>query len=259
MTKKIFLLLLLLLFFVSCDTAETAGERISYETGLRGAFTEGTKNSFTNSKGFEIALDKAFAALGPVYFYSKSPFSSIEKCPAHAQADKGTILGEISRQFVVDLLSDSITDTGVTDGEAGTLRMSEVHVHPPKDPQLETGSDESQFTNLNGNSIYIEGTAEKDGDEYSFIVDMTISDEGTMRVIENITTNPEIELDDSGVYRIILSVLMDKWFINVDFSTLENDTDGKFFFSENDDSQAYSAFLSALRSHYSYTVTRSKK
>ena len=257
--RAIFFLLIFFLFLMSCDSAETAGEKISFQTGLKGTFEEGTKDGFTNSKDFEITIEKAFISLGPAYFYSKNPVSSIEKCPAHAQADKGTILGEIAKQYVVDLLSDSFTDTGTTDGETGTLRMSELHIHPPQDSQLETGSGDSEYDNLEGSSVYIEGTAEKDGDEYPFIVDMTIPDEGTMRIVESIEADPEIELNDTGDYRIVLSVLIDKWFINVDFSTLENESDGVFKFSENEDSQAYTAFLSALRSHYSYTVTRSEQ
>lgn len=251
MLKRICLSFIFLLFLISCGS-ETSGEKISYDTGIAGVFSSGTTEKFENAKEWKISLTKAYLAVGPVYFYSKEP--SISKCPAEAQADKGIILGEVTSQYVVNLLDENITETGKTEGESGICRRAEMYLYPPKDSSLSLGSDSESFKNLNGNSIYVEGKAVKGEAEKDFIVDITIPDEGTMRIIQNISPDSDIELSKDRSGSLILEVLVENWFINVDFDSLTEESDGVFIFSQNEDSQAYTAFLTGVKTYTSYSV-----
>ncbi len=247
-------------FLISgCEPGKTSGEIISFQTAIEGSAKEGSKEQFHNLKGYEVELEKALFTAGPLYFYNKRPISASLKCPAHALQDKGSVLGEIEQQFVIDLLKSKPIDTGYADGEKGILRMAELHIHPPQDPRFQQGSSKSEFAQLESYSILIEGIAKKDGDEYKFIADLIIPPDGTMRIVENIGTVDEPELDNSDDYTVVLKVFLDRWFINVEFSSLYDETEDIYRFSQNEDSQAYAAFLSAVRSSYSYLVERRKK
>lgn len=254
----VFSLLLLIFMPIACreDKAETAGEAISIQTGVIGGASDGpAAGPFTNSKGWTVELTKAEMAVGPIYFYSSAPLAGLWKrifspsvayaCPAHAQYDKGAVLGEVLQQCVVDLLSDQITDTGASDGQKGHCRMFELHIHPPG--EIEAGSPQSQFDGLNGYSVWVEGSAEKDGGTIEFEGGLTIPDEGTMRIVENISADMNLSDGSSAVVR----VLVDAWFTNVDFASLtEIGQSGRYTITE--DIQAHTALLSGVRSRYSY-------
>jgi len=138
-------------------------------------------------------------------------------------------------------------------GEAGTCHTAELHLHPPGDQQLPAGSSQAEFAKLDGYSIVIEGTATRDASTIPFRVALDIPDEGTMRIVQNIAG--EVELDDESVRpgRIVVQILLDAWLDKVDFSTLtETDGDGNYLFS--DDTQARTALLQAVRNRYSYRV-----
>ena len=95
--------------FTAC--AKTSGESMSYSVAASGS---AATPSFTNSKGWNITLTTAKAIVGPVYIYSSAPQASLflhllggvaYACPADAQFDKGSVLGQIQRQVIVDLLA----------------------------------------------------------------------------------------------------------------------------------------------------------
>lgn len=252
----------LVVAFAAC-TEETAGESIDFETGVIGANSAGgSVTSFTNARGWNVELTTAKVALGPVYFYSAPAQATLfdrmlgirvaHACPAHAQYDRGTVLGEVLQQYVVDLASGQVVSTGVSAGEAGTCQMFEVHLHPPG--ELPPGSPSSEFDSLRGATAFIAGTASKDADVIAFEGGMTIPDEGTMRIVESIPASvPFADLaDKSG--RAVVEVYLDQWLANVDFSTLpENPDGGPRAFSE--DSQAYTAWLTGIRSKFAYGLS----
>jgi len=246
---------------LSCN--QTSGERASFQTGFTGGLSDSdTVSSFTNSRGWTVTLSKAYVALGPVYFYSSPPQTALlerllgngtaRACPAHAQFDKGAVLGEVLEQYAVDLLSGEVLDTGLRYGVAGTARMFEVHLHPPG--EVAPGSTASTFEPLNGHSIWVAGTATKDGSTVEFEGGLTIPDEGTLRIVMSIPT--ELELRDTADHpgRAVVKVHLDAWFYNVDFGSLtELAGSGRYVIGE--DTQAYQALQVGLRSRTSYSAT----
>lgn len=259
------LLMLISLTAWSCGN-ETAGYALSFETAAQGV-TESTalNQPFSNSRGWLVTLEEAFLAVGPIYYYSAEAqaglfdrlfsINSAYACPAHAQFDKGTVLGEIRQQVVIDLLAESPTKTGVSEGEEGYCHMFELHFHPPG--EVSAASDDAEFEPLNGHSFYIAGVAVKDEMEISFSGYLTIPDEGTMRIVESIPA--DLVLDGrAGV--AITRIKIDRQLTNLDFSSIVDESgaclqdagDGVCLIEE--DSQAYQAWLYGARSRESYSL-----
>lgn len=269
MSKKnqggLVLLILMALAIFGCTT-ETAGEALTFDTVAQGVTESGPADQlFTNSKGWNITLDKAVLAIGPIYYYSSEAQASLfdrmfginsaYACPAHAQYDKGTVLGEIRQQVVVDLLDEEPTATGVSEGEMGHCQMFELHFHPPG--EIPSFSNDKEIDSLGGYSFAISGNAEKNGEEIAFAGHLTIPDEGTMRIVESIPA--DVVLDGrSGL--ALVQIHIDQQLTNLDFSSivdesgacLEDAGDGVCQIGE--DSQAYLAWLYGVRSRESYSL-----
>jgi hypothetical protein len=258
------LALLLLPSVFSCG-AQTQGRAISFRTAVQGGVADGqTGAAFVTSKGWSVELQSARTVVGPVYFYGGAPmarsiplsslFASVAlACPTHAQYDYGAILGEVLEQHVVDLLADAPTSTGEVPGEAGTCQSAELHLHPPGDDRLAKASPKAAFDQLGGHTVVIAGTATKGETTRPFRVALDIPKEGTMRIVQNIAA--DVELDDATTKpgTMVVVVLLDAWFDQVDFSSLsETDEDERYLFSE--DTQARAALLQAMRNRYSYRV-----
>ena len=262
---RIALLMLLALAVFSCGD-ETAGEALSFDTAALGVTESGaTDQPFVNSKGWRITLDTAALAVGPIYYYSSEAqaglferlfaIKSVYACPAHAQYDKGTVLGEIRQQVVVDLLAESPTQTGESNGEKGNCRMFELHFHPPG--EIPTTSDDSAYERLEGHSFVISGVAEKDGAEIAFSGHLTIPDEGTMRIVESI---PADVILDGRPGIAVTQIFIDRQLANLDFASIVDDfgacidDTGDGVCRIGDDSQAYQAWLYGVRSRESYSL-----
>lgn len=249
---------------LSCE-ATTAGRAITFSTGIQGAVEDGDSTStFKTDEGWDVTLTSAYAVFGPLYFYSGEPmafrkplfsgFGEALACPTHAQYDYGIVLGEVLEQYVVDLLADAPTDTGSVEGQAGTCLSAEAHLHPPGDQGLASGSSDADLDKLEGESILIEGEAIKDDLSYSFKAAVTVPDEGTMRVIQNIACD-SVSIEDQSEKEgsLLLRVFLDAWFNQVDFSTLiETDDEDENVYLFTDDTQAWTALMQAVRNRYSY-------
>ena len=244
----------------------TAGEFLSFETAVAGTAESGAAaESFTNGKGWRITLSAAALAVGPIYYYSSEAQSGLldrllgvktaYACPAHAQFDKGTVLGEVRSQYVIDLLDGTPVSTGISDGEKGLCRMFELHFHPPG--EIPAGSDDAALETLGGHSFVIAGVAEKNGVSIRFSGHLTIPDEGTMRIVESIPADVEL---DGRPGRAVTLIYTDRQLANVDFGRIVND-DGTCIEETGDgacvidsDSQAYLAWLFGVRSRQSYAL-----
>ncbi|MBN2344243.1 MAG: hypothetical protein JXX29_00640 [Deltaproteobacteria bacterium] len=255
--------------FVACD-AETSGEAIRFHTAVVGTTAQGQNAAgFETTKGWTVALTSAHAVFGPIYFYGGEPMAHatpleryfsgvVMACPTHAQYDYGAVLGEVLEQYVVDLLATAPTPTGEVPGVAGICHSAELHLHPPGDQQLPAGNGQEEFAKLNGYTMVIMGTATKDAQTIPFRVALDIPDEGTMRIVQNITA--DVTLDDTSAPSgsVVVEILLDAWFDPVDFSSLtETDGEGNYLF--NDGTQAKTALLQAVRNRYSYRVKWSEQ
>jgi len=255
--------------FYACNV-ETSGEAIRFATAARGITSDGQPvGEFENSKGWTVNLDRALVSLGPVYFYGGEPMARstpifeafggvAHACPTHSQYDYGAVLGEVLSQYAVDLLAAEPTSTGEVDGEAGTCHSIELHIHPVGAEQLPAGSPADELDELEGASILLEGVATRDEGSVPFRAVLDIPDEGTMRVVQNIEGNVELDDNSNRPGTAVVQILVDAWFENVDFSSLtETDDDGTFLFTE--DTQAQVALLQAVRNRYSYSLEWSEQ
>ena len=250
--------------------SQTAGEALSFDTAALGLIDAGSPaQAFTNNRGWTITLQTARLAMGPVYYYSGDALvrrgdpllerllgiGTAYACPAHAQLDKGAVLGEIRRQYVVDLLADAPADTGVSHGEQGQCRAFELHFHPPG--QVTAGSDETAFAPLYGHSFVIGGVAGKDGASVAFSGLLTIPDEGTMRIVESVPADLAL---DGRPGKAVVRIHVDRQLANLDFASIVDDAGacledaGEGICRISQDSQAYLAWLSGVRSRESYSL-----
>ena len=235
--------------------SETAGESAIYEVAVQGVSDD--SKAISTETGWEVELDSAAIALGPIYLYENPAYGEGEgggfaslfiseayACPTHAQYDKGVVLGEVLTQHSVNLLAEVPEEFGAVDGVKGEVQSMELHVHPPGTIGQIVGD-----SDLGGSSLYIVGTARKGDEVRPFIAALDIPDEGTMRIVENITA--AVELSEGG--KIVIEVSLDDWFQNVDFASLsEQDGEGNYLFTE--DTQAFNALLQGVRSRFSYSA-----
>lgn len=246
---------------ISCG-AETAGESAVFVTGFGGATHSGDPlTSFVTDAGWQVDLDVALAAVGPIYLYEGEPRAGLGRrlgglgaaraCPTHAQYDYGTVLGEVLEQYVIDLLAFDPTPTGEVAGTRGTCQSFEVHLHPPG--EIAAGSPGEDFDSLQGFTVWLEGTASRGDDEVPFEAGLTIPDEGTQRIVESIAA--DVEIVDAGERpgMVVVHALLDRWFADVDFDTLVEIGDGdRYRFTEG--IQATNALVFGIRSRYAYEL-----
>jgi hypothetical protein len=134
--------------------------------------------------------------------------------------------------------------------------MTLASAHAVFGPVYLYGADSAEL--LDGASIRLEGTAEKNDESIPFRALITIPDEGTARIVQNIAADTELEDVSDKPGKIVVQALLDVWFSEVDFSTLtETDEDGNYLFTE--DTQAWTALVQAIRNRYAYRVVWSKK
>ncbi len=242
----------------------TGGEPVTYRVFVGGMISGGeSSGSFTNLRGWTITLDEAYTVVGPIYFYSNESvplayrghtggfIKSAKACPAHAQFDKGEVLGEVREQYVVDLLEGEFFDMGDRTGVAGMVRLFEVHLHPPGKVNVSGGHAGVEV--LGGETVFVKGRAVKDEETVEFIGNFSIPDEEVLRIVEQIPAEAPLVSVDGGEARVYLKIKLDVWFANVDFLSLTlKDESDRFIIDE--ESQAYLALLSGMRSRYSYIL-----
>lgn len=237
--------------------AQTAGTKMKYEAAFTGAVSSGTNvKEFTNKRGWTIQLESAEFLVGPLYFYAGEPRASLLQswfgigsaaaCTTHAQFDAGKILGEVQEQVVVNLLSSSPTNLGTVAGVEGQMQSFELHLHPPGT----LPSNGTPTSTLGNSTVKMKGVAKKDGVSKTFVVDLVIPDTGTMRIVESIAADVALNSNSKGSGKLLLQVYMDKWFTNVDFSTLTKENkDGVLLLDDEN-----IALLQGVRSRYSYNA-----
>lgn len=247
---------------ISCG-AETAGETAIFASAFGGATQSGDPvTGFVTDAGWQVDLDVALAAIGPVYLYEGEPranlwqrlgaLGSARACPTHAQYDYGTVLGEVLQQYVVDLLAAEPTSTSEINGMRGTCRAFEIHLHPPG--EIPAGSAAGGFEELQGSTLWLEGTATRGDEELPFEAGLTLPDEGTQRIVESIAAGVEIVDAAERPGMVVAHALLDRWFADVDFGTLTDLSDGdRYRFTEG--VQATNALIYGVRSRYAYELT----
>lgn len=239
--------------FAGCGV-ETAGEYATYSVAARGVTSNGTPSSFESQAGWKIELTDARALVGPVYFYAGEARASLfdtllginsaYACAAHSQFSSGETLGQIPLQFGVDLLSGE-TELGQVDGARGTVRSVELHLQDPG--AVDAGNDMAEA--MTGSTVVLEGTASKDGQSVPFIAEVTLSEEGTVQIVDSISASAPVEQGSN----VMIDIELDRWFAAVDFSSLtEQDGEGRFIVSAG--TQAFGAMTYSVRARSAFSI-----
>lgn len=247
------------LFIPNCAT--TVGEEeVAWSVSVTGtaedqAMSDAT--SFTTDKGWRVELTQAQLLVGPIYMYSGEARASLLErllgpnqayaCAAHAQFQSGETLGEIPMQYGVDLTDGTTRIVEQAIGEAGTVQSVELHLQNPG--QVDAGNALAR-DNLPSTFVFA-GTATKDGEEVPFAGELTLPEEGAYQIVDSIPAN----FDLSEGAEVELRVAVDRWFANVDFSTLEQPSDADGVATISPGTQAYSALTFATRSRANFTWT----
>ena len=209
----------------SCADSGTGGAAVQFEMAVISAPDPGEDlGTFTTRSGYRVQLSEARIALGPIYLYENPPpvarapgplrrlwdvlVPSAYAHPGDQHFAGGAVKGEFLEQVVLDGLTDERLDLGVVQGVAGPARSFSVLLEPPRSTEASSL--------LHGHHAYVVGTAEKDGMSYSFEGGLDIPNEGTLRKVEGIPLDAELE---QGT-RVTIELHLSRWFADADFARL---------------------------------------
>lgn len=236
---------------------ETSGEEVTWALAVQGLTDQGeATSSFENARGWTVELEQANLLIGPLYFYSGAPRASLfdrllgiqsaYACAAHAQFQSGETLGEVPMQFGVDLMAGETLLAEDLRGSAGRVQSFELHLQEPG--ATTPGNDRASQAPTS--TLIFAGTASKDGQQVPFAGQLTLPEEGTIQAVDSIPAN--LELADGDTLRV--GVRLDRWFQDVDFSTLEQtDEQGQHLILPG--TQAYGAMTFSVRSRKAFDAT----
>lgn len=241
----------------ACD-ARTSGVKLTMNAEVVASLTNGKPvTSFTNRRDWEIQLERAYMLVGPVYLLEGEPQASLWHylrpygvAHAHAvNANGQRVLAELREHFVLDLLKSTPTSLGTMRGIQGIAQTAEMYLLPPGGTRLSTQS--ANASHVNGATIYAIGTATKNQDSRNFLLQVTLPKSDKMQLISNIGTDITLEQGNIEQGRLQMRVYIDRWFTNVDFSTLtKQDEKGRFLLTEDNN-----AIVQGIRSRHSYNLS----
>lgn len=208
----------LALLISSCGESGTGGESITFRLGFEAMAPEGeTLDTFTTAHGWEIELQRAEIAVGPLYLYTKqAPTASlidqvkqlvIAKAHAHSGFDNydgGEVRGELLEPVIVDLLDTDIQWQEGLRGLAGPVRSV----------SLELASIAS--APFLGGQAFMEGVARKDGEEVPFAGVLRLENDPKVRRVNGLPASLELQ---SGS-EVVVEIHPVHWFGRIDFSSL---------------------------------------
>ena len=260
--KKIWMVVLccvVVVWWVQACTAETAGKRIRFAMAAEGAVWEGgTRESFVNRQGWQVALREARMWVGPLYLYEGAPrvqhglrflgregwfagglFSEAYAHPGHITADNRKVLGEVLEARAVDLMGQTPSEMGLLEGVEGQLESLEFQLLPPSGASSQS---------MEGVSFLAKGKASKGGEEHSFQVKLTLPEGTRTRVIEQIAADLPLRDQAEKAGSVVFQIGLAQIFANVDFSAVEEKDDAGALLLTS----ATQALVQGVRSRYSY-------
>lgn len=216
----------LALSLASCD-AGTGGRRVQFELAVgTSAPAEPRALRFRTGSGWDVTLEEACVAVGPIYLYENAGALAARKGlparlydalvpSAHAHAGSehfngGEVRGEWVGQIAVDLVGAATLDLGSVEGIAGRARSASVLLEPPRSVAV------GDVACLRGHHAYAVGIAERDGVVVPFEGGLDIENEGTLRTVTGIPV--DVDLDDG--LRLALRVDPRAWFDQAQFDRL---------------------------------------
>jgi hypothetical protein len=235
---KTFFFAVLALASVACSVegSGTGGRSVFFDVAVQSPSYMAEGGRFTTESGWEVELDEAVVALGPVYVWEKSGFAGLAKGddeldlvaeplawlgelvvptarahPGDVYFNGGTLRGEYLEQVAFDLLDGEAAVLGTARGIAGEIGSVTIVLDPPGDATL--GHAES----LHGFHAWASGRAWRGRELVEFEGGLAIPAEGVQRQVDGVAI--EGELDDDGT--LVLGVSPRAWFAQADFATLD--------------------------------------
>jgi hypothetical protein len=221
------LLTLLLVPAVACDPA--AGREATVSMRLSSSRRDGgPPRRFTTAAGWDVTLEEARIALGPIYLYENAPADALNEhwwrldrlvlpvARAHAgdqQFSGGAVLAEYVGQVAFDALGAAPVDLGTTTATVARARSFSVRLDPPSATNREA---------TRGHHLWARGQAAKDGATIAFEGGLDLAQAGTQRRVDGLDL--EADLDDGGTFTLV--VHPEAWFDQADFSSLPAPAEG---------------------------------
>ncbi|MET0401711.1 MAG: hypothetical protein ABW123_04870 [Cystobacter sp.] len=248
---------------LACGGSGTGGRSIVFRMGLRTALAPGESlpGHFTTDTGWRVELTAARVVLGPIYlFENASPLApalqgrwwrrlgEVLVPTAHAHESffsGGRVLGEWDREVVFDLLSEAEPTRvlGRSPGIAGRVRSLSLLLQPPSRALGE------EAAGMHGHSVWLEGTAEREGQRVPFLVTVDFPAPLEMQRVDFVPI--EVELEEDGLF--VLELQPRRWFEGVLFERLEVPADGSRV-RVAAESQVYRALFVNLRRHTAFSA-----
>ncbi|OJH41259.1 hypothetical protein [Cystobacter ferrugineus] len=247
----------------ACGGSGTGGRGIVFRMGLRTAIAPGETRPghFTTDTGWRVELTAARMVLGPIYLFENA--SPLQPAPtgrwlrrlgevlvpsAHAHESffsGGRVLGEWDREVVFDLLAEpgQARVLGRSPGIAGRARSLSLLLQPPS---RALGAEAAA---LEGHSVWLEGTAEREGQRVPFLVTVDFPAPVEMQRVDFVPI--EVELEEEGLF--VLELQPRRWFEGALFERLEVPEEGARV-KVTAESQVYRALFVNLRRHTAFSA-----
>lgn len=246
-TRTISLVLVGALAIGACGATE--GDVVTIEVALE---TPSAPSSFTTDTGWEVRLDEARIAMGPLFaFAPRLEGGAVAAVRSFlfpvARAHGGTdplngrrVRAEWLRQVAFDAVSNEPVTVGQIEAESGEVDAVTVTLNPPE-PAIAEATE--------GHHAWVRGEATKDGTTVVFEGGLDIPNAGLSRRVENISIDAFLE--EGG--RWVITVHASEWFADAQFDRLtEQNEEGVFLITP--ESQVRSAWLLGARSTRAYST-----
>jgi hypothetical protein len=232
---------------LACGSTE--GSVVTIEVVLEAPSSPST---FTTSTGWEVRLDEARIAMGPLFAFAPrfdgSAIAAIRSFllpVAHAHGGTDPLNGRRVRaewlpQVAFDAISKEPLLLGAVEAESGLVDAFSVTLDPPAS---------SQAAILHGHHLWVRGEAIKDSTSIRFGGGLDIPDEGLSRRVENIPIDAFLE--EGG--RWVVTVHASQWFQDAQFDGL-TEQDGEGVFLITPESQVRRAWFLGARSTRAYAA-----
>jgi len=206
-----------------------------------GSTAKNDPSHFVTSTGWDVQLEEACIAVGPIYFYANTAFASAEtgrwnriksvvgiekQAFAHAghnHFNGGEVRAEWLGQNALNVLNPTLDPLGLQNGLWGEVKSFSVYLEPPRKLLAANPC-------LRGHNAFARGIARKAERVVPFEGGLDIENVGVNRRVEGLKYSATF---DDGV-GVAISAQPNAWFDQADFDTLDTmTTEGRFVITPN--------------------------
>lgn len=234
-----------IVLFCACGTGGTGEEAVPFTLSFE---ADPAGRSFTNYAGWEVELEEALLAVGPVtLFENTAPTASLWErlgalvvTAAHAHSgfdeyDGGRVRGELIAPVVIDVLGGR--QQVELEGIAGRVRSVTLELRPAADERL------------HGMQAWVRGTARREGEVVPFEGGLRLPGDAKSRRV----TGVPAELELAAGSEVTIKVHPQRWFADADFGSLPDEA-AEGVRPIPADSQVHAAWFIGARGFGAFTV-----